>query len=291
MKIAVASGKGGTGKTTIATSLAATLSGWGVVWYLDCDVEAPNGHLFLDPILDQSSPAVINIPCIDVERCSLCGICAAVCQFHAMVRLGKKILVFPQLCHGCGSCSWNCPMGAIREIQNEIGTVQKGLTPEGVCFGQGQLTVGEPMPAPVIRQLKKSVLPAPNAMMIVDAPPGASCAVVESVRGCDFVLLVCEPSPFGLHDLRQMVGIVKEMGIPAGAIINREQYPFLPLIQTLKDHEIPVLLRIPFDRRIAEGTAGGLTLPEIDPVFSTALLRVFSQIEQILAVPTHEQTI
>jgi MinD superfamily P-loop ATPase len=258
MKIAVASGKGGTGKTTIATSLAASLSGWGEVWYLDCDVEAPNGHLFLNPILDQSSPAVINIPCIDIERCSLCGTCAAVCQFHAMVRLGKKILVFPQLCHGCGSCSWNCPMGAIREIQNEIGTVQKGSTPEGIYFGQGQLTVGEPMPAPVIRQLKKSILPAPNAIMIVDAPPGASCAVVESVRGCDYVLLVCEPSPFGLHDLHQMLGIVKEMGIPAGAIINREQQPFPPLLQTLNDHHIPVLLRIPFDRRIAEGTAGGL---------------------------------
>jgi MinD superfamily P-loop ATPase len=281
MKIAVASGKGGTGKTTIATSLAISLAGDSDVWYIDCDVEAPNGHLFLKPAFAQQSQAVIRIPQVQVEQCTLCGKCVEVCQFHALAKVGKIILVFPQLCHGCGSCTWNCPQAAISEIPNSIGIIETGTALRGIHFGHGKLTISEPMPTPVIRQLKQQVHPPTDAVVIFDAPPGASCSVVETLRGSDFVLLVSEPTPFGLHDLRQMIGIVQEMRIPAGIIINRENGPYAPLLDFCTDHHLPVLMRIPFERTIAQGIAEGKTLTEIDPAYGNRLRAVFNQIQRI----------
>jgi MinD superfamily P-loop ATPase len=280
VQIAVASGKGGTGKTTIATSLALSLASLAKVRYFDCDVEAPNGHLFLKPAFSESTPAVIRIPQIQAEKCTACGKCVEVCQFHALAKVGKNILVFPQLCHGCGSCTWNCPANAITEVPNPIGTLERGLALENIEFFRGQLTISEPMPTPVIRQLKKMGHPLPNAIDIFDAPPGASCSVVETLHGVNYVLLVTEPTPFGLHDLKQMVGILRDMNIPAGIVINRDGIGNNVVETFCSAEKLPVLLRIPFDRQIAEGISKGETLVDIFPGYSTVFRRLINRIEE-----------
>jgi MinD superfamily P-loop ATPase len=278
VQIAVASGKGGTGKTTVATSLALSLSDNYKVAFLDCDVEAPNGHLFLQPELTETSDAVIRIPHIDKDICSLCGTCVEVCQFHALAKVGKTIMVFPQLCHGCGSCTWNCPAHAIEEVPNPIGQMMRGSTPQGIHFGHGVLTISEPMATPIIRQLKRLEKNAGHEITILDAPPGASCSVVETLRGSDFAILVTEPTPFGLHDLGQMQGIVEDMNIPAGVIINRQNGSFQPLIDFCEEHHLPILMQIPFERRIAEGIAQGIPLVEIDPGYLTEFRAVYEKL-------------
>ncbi len=221
MQIAIASGKGGTGKTTIATSLAKSLAGLYQVHYLDCDVEAPNGHLFLKPEFQTQKDAIVRIPQIDGDLCTICGRCVEVCQFHALAQTPEEILVFPELCHGCGSCTWNCPENAITEIENVIGVIETGKTPEGIRFTHGVLKISEPMPTPIIRQLRKNEERSDLPVVILDAPPGASCSVVETLRATDFAILVTEATPFGKHDLLQIFGILKDLKIPAGVIINR----------------------------------------------------------------------
>jgi len=280
VQIAVASGKGGTGKTTIATSLAFSLAGLAKVRYFDCDVEAPNGHLFLKPAFSESTPAVIRIPQIQTEKCTACGRCVNVCQFHALAKVGKNILVFPQLCHGCGSCTWNCPENAITEVPNPIGTLERGLALENIEFFRGQLTISEPMPTPVIRQLKKLAHPSSGSIDILDAPPGASCSVVETLRGVDYVLLVTEPTPFGLHDLKQIVGILREMDITAGVIINRDGIGDAAVAMYCMAEKLPILLRIPFDRQIAEGISKGKTLVEIFPEYLAIFQQLISRIQE-----------
>ena len=282
MQIAVASGKGGTGKTTIATSLALSLASLAKVRYVDCDVEAPNGHLFLKPEFSESTPAVIRIPLIQTEKCTACGRCVEVCEFHALAKVGKNILVFPQLCHGCGSCTWNCPENAIVEVPNPIGTIERGMTSENIEFFRGLLTISEPMPTPIIRQLKKEMQPQPNTINIYDAPPGASCSVVETLRGVDFALLVTEPTPFGLHDLKQMLGILSDMNIPSGVVINRDGIGDNSLEETLRESNIPVLLRVPFDRALAENLAAGRTLVEVYPDYQDILRKVYQRITEII---------
>jgi len=283
VQIAVASGKGGTGKTTVATSLAQSLVDRYKVAYLDCDVEAPNGHLFLRPEIVESSDAVILIPRIDKDKCTLCGKCVEVCQFHALAKVGKTIMVFPQLCHGCGSCTWNCPEHAIEEIPNPIGKLESGVTSHGVHFFHGVLTISEPMATPVIRQLKKQEKTRGYEVVILDAPPGASCSVVETLRGSDFALLVTEPTPFGLHDLGQMQGIVEEMRIPAGVIINRENGHYQPLVDFCEAYHLPVLMHIPFDRQIAEGIAQGKPLVEFAPNYVAEFQSVFDDLSFIVS--------
>jgi MinD superfamily P-loop ATPase len=283
VRIAVASGKGGTGKTTIATSLALSLVAKREVHYVDCDVEAPNGHIFLKPQITHQSDAVILIPVINKDICSLCGRCVEVCQFHALAKIGKVIMTFPQLCHGCGSCTIHCPEHAIEELANPIGVIESGFASHGLIFSQGCLNISEPMATPIIRQLKKSIIAKKDSIIVLDAPPGASCSVVETLRGVDFALLVAEPTPFGVHDLRQMIGIVTEMGISAGVIVNREKAPFPPLESLCSDNNLPILLHIPFDRRIASGLAEGLTLLEINSDYSQMLQDVYGQIIFIMA--------
>lgn len=296
LRIAVASGKGGTGKTTIATSLALSLrqpacagdTPSAEVLFLDCDVEGPNAHLFLKPLLEQRQEIGLLIPQVDEARCTHCGKCAEVCQYHAIAVLGKKVLVFPQLCHGCGSCTWNCPEQAISEKLNKLGLLERGPTPAGIEFGHGILDVGEPMAVPVIRQLKQWVEPRPDQIVILDSPPGTSCPVVEAVRQADFLLLVSEPTPFGLHDLRLAVQIARELDIPAGVVINRYQAnstggPGYPAVEEFcAESGLPVLLRIPFERRIAEGIARGKDLLEIHPEFIPLFQQLLSRIAGIV---------
>jgi MinD superfamily P-loop ATPase len=282
VQIAVASGKGGTGKTTIATSLALSLAKLAKVRYFDCDVEAPNGHIFLKPVFDQISPAVILIPQIQPEKCTACGHCVEVCQFHALAKVGKTILVFPQLCHGCGSCTWNCPENAIIEVPNPIGTLERGMARENIAFLRGQLTISEPMATPIIRQLKKMEQPSEDFVDIFDAPPGASCSVVETLQGVDFALLVTEPTPFGLHDLKQMIGIVRDMNIPAGLVINRDGIGDDSLEELIKQEQLPILLRVPFNRLLAENLAAGQSLVDVMPEYREVLIKLYQEIREIV---------
>ncbi len=285
MRIVIASGKGGTGKTTVAASLAFSLSALMDVAYVDCDVEAPNGHLFLQPQFTHHQPVDVMIPEIDQTRCNACGRCVAVCQFNALAKIKNKILVFQQLCHGCGSCTFNCPQAAIVEVAHPIGEIHTGLTASGIKFHEGQLTISEPMPTPVIRQLKKGVNLPETTTIIFDAPPGASCSVVESLHGADYALLVTEPTPFGIHDLNQVLSIVRQMQIPVGLVINRVQGAYQPLADLCNAQSLEVLAEIPYARAFAEGVARGKTLPEIDPQY----LSIFRDLHQAIAARVKQE--
>jgi MinD superfamily P-loop ATPase len=281
MKITIASGKGGTGKTMVATSLALSLaanqSGRPPL-FLDCDVEAPNAHLFLHPTLSEQQEVGMLIPSVDETICTHCGKCAEVCQYHAIAVLSQKTLVFPQLCHGCGSCTAMCPEAAIKEIPDRMGVVERGPAAVGITFARGVLDVGEPMAVPIIRQLKKWSISQPGQVVIRDAPPGTSCPVVETVRGSDYLLLVTEPTSFGLHDLRLAAQVAIELGIPAGVVVNRENGLYSDMEAFCDNQHLPVLLRIPFERLIAEGVAQGKTLVDIHPEYGDRFRQMFAQI-------------
>jgi MinD superfamily P-loop ATPase len=283
VKITVASGKGGTGKTTVATSLALSLAGDAAdgakPLFLDCDVEAPNAHLFLNPLFERREKVNILIPEVDLAQCTHCGRCAEVCPWHAIAVVGQKVLVFPQLCHGCGSCTLACPEGAIREIPNPIGVIEAGPARAGIPFAQGVLNVGEPMAVPIIRQLKKWPTNQPaNHLNIIDASPGTTCPVVESMRGADFVLLVTEPTPFGLHDLRLAVEVAQELGIPAGVVINRDGVGDSGVEDYCRQAGLPVLMRIPLDQRIAVGIARGRPLIDVLPEYRERFRELYTRI-------------
>jgi MinD superfamily P-loop ATPase len=250
--------------------------------FLDCDVEAPNAHLFLHPRLDEQQDVAMLIPFVNEAKCTHCGKCAEVCQYHAIAVLGQKTLVFPQICHGCGSCTALCPEKAITEISDRMGVIEKGTAKAGISFARGVLDVGEPMAVPVIRQLKKWVTALPGQVVIRDAPPGTSCPVVETMRGSDFLLLVTEPTPFGLHDLKLAAQVGREMGIHSGVIINRQNGAYPVMEEFCSDYHLPVLLHIPFERVIAEGVAQGKTLVEIHPEYADRFLRMFTQIASLL---------
>ena len=283
LKIAVASGKGGTGKTTIATSFALSIINdiSESLLFLDCDVEAPNAHLFLKPQLTEEKPVEILIPEVNESLCTHCGECAKVCQFQAIAVLGNKTLVFPQLCHGCGSCTMICPANAIQEIPKSIGVLQKGTAGE-IKFARGVMDIGEPMAVPIIRQLKKWVAPLEPQITIIDSPPGTSCPVVESIRGSDFLILVTEPTPFGFHDLKLAHQVAKDLQIPAGVIINRENSAFSELEYYCKEENLPILMRVPFQRNIAEGIAKGRNLIEILPEMSASFQNIYHQITTLV---------
>jgi MinD superfamily P-loop ATPase len=285
MIVTVASGKGGTGKTTIATSLAKALATNGIqVNYLDCDVEAPNAHLFLRPTFDQQTNVNLLIPKIDEDKCTGCGRCGEVCEFHAIVVLGGKPLVFPELCHGCSSCTLECSEKAISEIPRVIGVLARGWTQEEIGFTHGLLNVGEPMAVPVISQLKKWRYPREVGITLRDSPPGTSCPVVESIRGADFVLLVTEPTPFGLHDLKLAVQLTQILGIPSGVIINRDGVGEPGVDNFCREAGLPILMRIPLERKIAEGIAQGKNLVDIQPQYNQHFQEMYVHICNQLVV-------
>ncbi|MFO8100943.1 MAG: ATP-binding protein [Dehalococcoidia bacterium] len=279
MLISIASGKGGTGKTLVATSLALALGEKHKVQILDCDVEEPNDHVFMKPVLDTREISSIPVPIIDEQKCTHCGKCAEVCAYNALAVLKDRVLSFPELCHGCGACSYLCPEQAIREEPREVGAIEIGHT-NGINFVQGILNVGEAMAPPIIRQVKKHI--NGDGIAIVDASPGTSCPVVEAIKGSDFCLLVTDPTPFGLHDLKLAVEVVKTLGIPRGVVINRSGENDEDTEEYCRQEGLPVLMKIPLDVEIARSYSRGTPLVEGFGEWKERFVGLMDEIERVV---------
>jgi MinD superfamily P-loop ATPase len=277
--LSIASGKGGTGKTLVATSLALSLKDRQRVQLLDCDVEEPNDHIFLRPVITQKEPVSIPVPEIDEERCTHCGLCAQVCAYNALAVLPDRVMVFPELCHGCGACSYLCPEKAISEVGQETGVVEQGYA-DSIDFVQGRLNVGEAMATPVIRQVKERA--NADGLVIIDAPPGTSCPVVESVKDSHFCLLVTEPTPFGFNDLVLAVETVRELGIPLAVVLNRTGTGDKRVEEYCRQQNIPILLTIPLDTKIARLYSKGITLAEGMPETGEMFRSLWDEIRKLL---------
>ncbi len=270
MILAVASGKGGTGKTTIATNLARVASETSErVCYVDCDVEEPNGHIFLKPEIAEREDATVDVPHVDAAKCTACGECGAICRYSAIVCLGGQVLVFERLCHSCAGCWQVCPAGAITPEPMKIGAIETGKAGR-IDFVSGRLRIGHVMTPALIRKVKTYIEPA--GLTILDVPPGTSCPVVSSLRGADFVLLVTEPTPFGLYDLSLAVELVRELRLPFGVVLNRDGVGDNRVERYCRDEDIDVLLRVPDDRRIAEAYATGRMIVDALPEYRESFL-------------------
>jgi len=276
MIISVASGKGGTGKTTVALNLAFSLTN---VQLMDCDVEEPNLHLFLAPQERRTIPVCISVPQVDETQCTHCGKCAEICQFNAIAVVKDQVLIFPEICHGCGGCTLLCPVQAIQETPREIGYIQEGNY-NGLSFVQGVLNVGEPMPTPIIRQEKELI--NKDKTVILDCSPGTSCPVIEGVRGSDFCLLVTENTPFGLNDLELAVEMVRALGIPMGVFINQADLGDQKVKKYCQRENIPILGELAHDRRIAEVYSRGEIVVEELPEYRDLFLALFQKIQDIV---------
>jgi MinD superfamily P-loop ATPase len=275
MIISVASGKGGTGKTLVATSLALSLNER--VQFLDCDVEEPNAHIFLKPEIKRSEIVSIPIPKVDERKCTYCGKCSEVCAYNAIAVLKKKVLVFPELCHGCGACTYLCPEDAISEEGRKTGVVEIGYS-ESMEFVHGKLSIGEAMAPPVIRKVKECISPERTA--IIDVAPGTSCPVVEAIKGSDFCLLVTEPTPFGLNDLALAVEVVRKLNIPCGIVVNRAGLGDGKVEEYCRKESLPILLTIPLDMEIAAFYSRGIPLAEGIPRWKEDFLRLFEEVQE-----------
>jgi MinD superfamily P-loop ATPase len=277
MIISVASGKGGTGKTTVATNLAVSLGS--EVQLLDCDVEQPNAHLFMRPVFERTETITTPVPEIDLDKCTRCGKCSEICRFNAVVVVGETVLCFEELCHSCGGCLAVCPEQAVTEKGRELGILQTGRS-DGVGFVHGKLRVGEAMAPPLIRKVLS--LADPVQVNIVDAPPGTSCPVIETMKKADFILLVTEPTPFGLHDLELAVGAARILKIPCGLVINRSDMGD-DKVKAYADREnLPVLMEIPYDRRIAEAYSRGEMIVAAMPDWKVKFNELYQKIRQLV---------
>lgn len=274
MRIAIASGKGGTGKTTLAVNLAVVAADEGrPTRLLDCDVEAPNGHLFLAPEWESERTVTLQVPEVDDSRCTHCGMCAEICAFNALASLPDSVMVFPELCHACGGCFRVCPAGAILPGAREVGVVQEGRA-RGFRFTHGRLRVGEVQAPPLIDAVLESAGDAED-LVLIDAPPGTSCPVVAAIKDCDFVLLVTEPTPFGLNDLKLAVDLVREMGLPFAVAVNRAGSGDDRVLRFCAEQDIPLAASLADDRRVAEAYARGEpavdALPQLRDEFKNLL--------------------
>jgi len=273
--ISVASGKGGTGKTTVAVNLSLSIPN---VQLLDCDVEEPNAHIFIKPKIDSKLFVSIPVPKVDKSKCNYCGRCAGVCEYNAIAILNDNVLVFSELCHGCGACSTLCPQNAIKEVDREIGLVEIGMKGD-LQFGHGRLNIGEAMSPPLIRAVKEHSNLAKT--VIIDAPPGTSCPVIASIKESDFCVLVTEPTPFGLNDLVLAVEVLRKLKIPFGVVINRSDLGNKDTHDYCKKNNIPILMEIPFKKEIAIVYSKGETIVEAFPEYRHQFSELFKMIKKI----------
>jgi len=275
--VAVASGKGGTGKTTIATNLAQVACDLGRdVQYLDCDVEEPNGHIFLKPQITSNREVAVDIPQVDKEKCTACGKCGEICQYGAIICIKEHVLTFEQLCHSCGGCWRVCPTNAIKTKPLKIGDIESGKA-GNIDFITGRLCIGFVRTPALIREVKKYI--NRDCLAIIDVPPGTSCPVVEAVKGTDFVLLVTEPTPFGLNDLKLAVGLVREMDLPFAVVINRDGIGDNEVEEYCKVERIDVILKLPDDRRIAEAYSSGKMIVDELPEYRNCFVELAKSIK------------
>ncbi|MDY6965246.1 MAG: ATP-binding protein [Halobacteriota archaeon] len=282
MLISIASGKGGTGKTTVAVNLALALEN---IQLLDCDVEEPNSHIFLKPEILEEKPVFIKVPKIDRDKCTFCGKCSEFCEFNSLFVVKRdperdikgEIMTFPNLCHGCKGCAIVCPEDAIAYENRVMGVVKK-CSADGMNFVYGELNVGEPMAVPVIKAVKNEI--DDKRTVMIDSPPGTSCPAVNSIYGSDFCLLVTEPTPFGLYDMKLMIAVLRELDIPFGVIINRSGIGDEGVYEYCKSEGIEIMLEIPYDRRIAELYATGSTFLDEIEGWKKKFTELFERIEE-----------
>jgi MinD superfamily P-loop ATPase len=280
MKIAVASGKGGTGKTTIATNLACLFARTDhKVQYLDCDVEEPNGHIFLKPDIKKTRAVTVDVPEVDLKKCTGCGKCGRICQYGAIVHLkDNNVLTLEQLCHSCGGCLRVCPADAIKSKPLNIGDIEIGKAGE-INFVHGRLNIGHVRTPSLIKEVKKHI--ENDYAAILDVPPGTSCPVVEAVKGVDFVLLVTEPTPFGLNDLKLAVGLVRQMNLPFAVIINRHDIGNEEVEKYCQAEKIEIALKLPDDRRIAEAYSSGLIIMDVLKEYTDKFSKLYEYIKSV----------
>ncbi len=279
MIISIASGKGGTGKTTVATNLALSINQ--KLQLFDCDVEEPNCYLFLNPIIEKKEPVIAPVPKIDLEKCTFCKKCMDICRYGAIAVLKKDVLIFENLCHSCGGCFEICPENAVIEKERSLGEVEHGST-RGISFIHGRLDIGQVMVPPIIKKVRSYT--DPDIVTIIDAPPGTSCPVIAAMKKADFVLLVTEPTPFGLHDLKLAVETVRILGIPHGLVINRAGLGNDAVKIYAQKENITILMEIPFDRKIAQIYSKGEMVVDQMPEYKSKFQDLFEKIKQLVEV-------
>jgi len=272
--ITIASGKGGTGKTTVAVNMALSLEN---VQLLDCDVEEPNSYILLQPTIHEIKQVCTNIPMISEELCDYCAKCSKFCAYNALFVASKTVMVFPELCHSCGGCKIVCPKNAITEKERPIGIIKEGEA-KGVEIVYGELNVGEAMAVPLIKAVKNQM--KSDKTVILDAPPGTACSLVVSVHKTDYCILVTEPTPFGLHDLKISVQVLKDLNVPMGVVINRAGIGDRKVYQYCEKENIPLLMEIPFDKKIAKLYSCGVPFVAEMPEWKKNFQNIWEKIQR-----------